>query len=94
MCLMHRHEFLDCLDFDDNKIAYDHIQSKPRLNLGITIAYRDGDLRPDIDPSRTKFIGKALFVDGFYQAGTQRAMDGKCRINDLVCNIVMRVRRL
>ena len=71
---MHRQNVLNTLDFQDDLILCDHIESIPAIRFDALILNRQRLLSLECDSSEMKFVAETFLVGGLEKSGTQRSM--------------------
>ena len=66
---------LHCLHLNDHRIRNQKVEAVSCVEAQSFVFDRQADLASNREPSSGQFVGEAMFIGGFQQARTQRAMN-------------------
>ena len=82
---MYRGYLIDCLILYEDGVVDDHVSAKTHIDFSPSVMDRQRYFSADIGAVGFEFIGKALLIDRFEQAGAKGFVHGDGGMDDLFC---------
>src|SRR5262245_44945827 len=81
-------ELVDTLDFDNDRIEDDNVNSISAVETCSLVIDRQDLLTFECDATQLRFAAQAFLVCRFKQPGATSAMYFNCRTNDFFCQLI------